>query len=783
MADSILDLARTQGSLAAKTAADVIDSQLTAFALKAERDTSNKLFGYAWSPTLADAGRSVTFWRNCLRMVKAGADPFASLLPSQLITHSGLRPTLAMSFYQARLADAWTKLRTIQAKATELRAEFLDSLCDAAECHTEKARATCIRGIKKAEYMQRLWPKLRRFAKGEVRTGLSRIEVPIFDASQEIVGWRSITSPDELFTALINRNIKHFSQAKDTPFVNGVFGQHLHPFEQNDFSESILNGEIDLSSFEINTAIQACIQTMKFAPGEDGTSPVDSRITIKDFQHGFKSIPERISSSPSGRHIGHYKAILTDMELCEIMSTLSSLPFEYGFSLQRWERVIQVVLEKVRGTPRIDKIRIIQLVEIDFNQALKKIFGHRLVRHAESKGNIPPSQWGSRPNKSAIDCVLLKRLSYDGLKIMRHTAIIFNNDAKAAFDRMVPSVGGIALRRLGAHKLAVDTLLKTLLQMKYQIRTALGLSEEAYSNVEEWVLGTLQGSGASPCLWLAIMCILLGALDQNSQGLTFRNPRGTSELRRTADAYVDDTELFVTLKNADLLTLAKEMQTTAQFWEQLLYTTGGALALEKCFFVAMDWVWENDTYRPRTKIEQPLTISLFSGGNPNDITTILQKDPSDGPRNLGVMLAPDGNNTNDLTALCTKGSSVSSNIAASPLSRGEVRFAYFRMLRPSMRYALGATTFTQPECHKIDRSYLPIFLSRMGINRNTKRLLIFGPPLLGGLGFTDTFTDQGISQLQAFIGHIRLNQDIGCLVHILLEHLQLHIGSEDPLFA
>ena len=126
-----------------------------------------------------------------------------------------------------------------------------------------------------------------------------------------------------------------------------------------------------------------------------------------------------------------YKAILTDMELCEIMSTLSSIPFEYGFSLQRWERVIQVVLEKVRGTPRIDKIRIIQLVEIDFNQALKKIFGHRLVCHAESKGNIPPSQWGSRPNKSAIeDCVLLKRLSYDGLKIMRHTAIIFNNDAR-----------------------------------------------------------------------------------------------------------------------------------------------------------------------------------------------------------------------------------------------------------------------------------------------------------------------------------------------------------------
>jgi hypothetical protein len=56
------------------------------------------------------------------------------------------------------------------------------------------------------------------------------------------------------------------------------------------------------------------------------------------------------------------------------------------------------------------------------------------------------------------------------------------------------------------------------------------------------------------------MCILLGALDRHSQGLTFRNPRRTSELRRSAEAYVDDTELFVTLQSAGLTALAAEMQ-------------------------------------------------------------------------------------------------------------------------------------------------------------------------------------------------------------------------------
>ena len=79
---------------------------------------------------------------------------------------------------------------------------------------------------------------------------------------------------------------------------------------------------------------------------------------------------------------------------------------------------------------------------------------------------------------------------------------------------MIPSVGGIALRRLGASTYAVSTLLQTLQHMKYQVRTSLGLSDQAFSNLNAWVLGTLQGSGASPYLWMAITCVLLGALQK-----------------------------------------------------------------------------------------------------------------------------------------------------------------------------------------------------------------------------------------------------------------------------
>ena len=66
---------------------------------------------------------------------------------------------------------------------------------------------------------------------------------------------------------------------------------------------------------------------------------------------------------------------------------------------------------------------------------------------------------------------------------------------------MIPSVGGIALRRLGASTHAIQTLLMTLEKMSYRIRTIMGTSDESYSNLQNWVLGTLQeGSGASPAL-------------------------------------------------------------------------------------------------------------------------------------------------------------------------------------------------------------------------------------------------------------------------------------------
>ena len=44
------------------------------------------------------------------------------------------------------------------------------------------------------------------------------------------------------------------------------------------------------------------------------------------------------------------------------------------------------------------------------------IFGCRLIHRAEDKQLLSQLQWGSRPNRSSQDAILMKRLTYDGIR-------------------------------------------------------------------------------------------------------------------------------------------------------------------------------------------------------------------------------------------------------------------------------------------------------------------------------------------------------------------------------
>ena len=115
--------------------------------------------------------------------------------------------------------------------------------------------------------------------------------------------------------------------------------------------------------------IQYFLQAMAKPSALHSSSLVDTVITTQDFQQGFKKLSNRISSSPSGHHITHYKILATDPELSQILARKITMPFTYGFSPACWTITIQFMLEKEPGNPIISKLRVIQLLEADINFA------------------------------------------------------------------------------------------------------------------------------------------------------------------------------------------------------------------------------------------------------------------------------------------------------------------------------------------------------------------------------------------------------------------------------
>ena len=70
--------------------------------------------------------------------------------------------------------------------------------------------------------MQGTWAKIRKAMPKGTGGGLSQIQVPVDTPEGEEQRYKTITDPTEVESTIIEANIKHFQQAKDTIFGGGV---------------------------------------------------------------------------------------------------------------------------------------------------------------------------------------------------------------------------------------------------------------------------------------------------------------------------------------------------------------------------------------------------------------------------------------------------------------------------------------------------------------------------------------------------------------------------------
>jgi hypothetical protein len=117
-------------------------------------------------------------------------------------------------------------------------------------------------------------------------------------------------------------------------------------------------------------------------------------------------------------------------------------------------------------------------------------------------------------------------------------------------------------------------------------------------------------------------------------------------------------------------------------------------------------------------------------------------------------------------------------IKSSSLQRGECAMAYNVCYMESLVYGTAATSLSMDECKEIKKPPVNAILPKMGIDRNTKREVVFGKKKYSGLGLNHLAAVQGYGQLQYLLGHLRSGDTSGTLYRIIMEFTQLECGME-----
>ena len=130
----------------------------------------------------------------------------------------------------------------------------------------------------------------------------------------------------------------------------------------------------------------------------------------------FSKTRESTACGPSGLHMSHWKIALESENLMEMHSFFIWAAFQFGFLYDRWNVSWHCMLQK-KDLPYVQKLRIIQLFEGDFNGGLKYLLGRRLMDHVTKHKYMDTDTYGSRKGKSAIEAVLNMQLIFDNARI------------------------------------------------------------------------------------------------------------------------------------------------------------------------------------------------------------------------------------------------------------------------------------------------------------------------------------------------------------------------------
>jgi len=467
-----------------------LDEQITTSLISAEKKCAkiHMLCRHDWSPELKFA---LVNLRHAKRHLK-------KTLKETNVSEEDYVEKVRMAYEGRR---KWRKAcREAKENSKELRESFLEELAQHQALLNNTIASNEIKQLKRYEEQRKDAQRIRSVLKGRNHRLLTSIEIP--DVSNytgqesendkfshydvdviwnkllkyngaDVKSWERIDDRKLVEELIVKWQQLYFGQSKNTPLAAKEWEER---FKDDEFRNQILDGETieEYKNQQIET-----VEFLRAMKRKVEVKKIPFIYTYYQFKNMIRKTKEKKTASPSGRHWGHYKALLEmeDDSMLKTIYKIMNMSMQTGIILERYTKVAITLLEKDLGRPRIHRLRPICIVEAELNCLAKQHWSRDLMWHVELNKSITNDQYGGRRGRQAQSAVINKILYYNIQHQIAEEAIFIDKDARSCFDRLIPQLVSLENEKLGSPKQAGDYMVKILDQQKLHFRTGYGITK------------------------------------------------------------------------------------------------------------------------------------------------------------------------------------------------------------------------------------------------------------------------------------------------------------------
>jgi hypothetical protein len=283
-----------------------IDTAFTTVLLQAEQSAA--VPSTPWSPKLHQAFLIHSYWsihRSAYLNKRDATQQLLAIeakLPQDAV-YQGQRNRSNIG--QKRLARK--TLANIQIAPRSHRNSFLHTQQEVQIDDGKLTRAKAIQTLRHQENRQQGWNIVKQLAKNKSAGGISYLLVPIVDDAGKEVGRARILDKRQMDQSLYHRNRDHFAQAAGTPFNQPPALSALQFSGCTETAEAILNGD---TPQHFDQYMQALLSQLRRVQ-----APISMEIDFQEMCNSFDHWRERTATSPSNKHLGIYKSLVSAVNL------------------------------------------------------------------------------------------------------------------------------------------------------------------------------------------------------------------------------------------------------------------------------------------------------------------------------------------------------------------------------------------------------------------------------------------------------------------------------------